>query len=296
MKSLSKHLLEQILAQAGEGLAVIDAGASDWRVEWFNPAFASLTGLPSGALSGHNGRRLLDRLSGPQACEAVGRALAEGRSTELHVARPANAVLVATPLTDKAGAVHCVFTIRSNAQHAAGKTAPPVETGGEEIARPAAEPSEKATRIERDDLVTGLLKRVAFEEVLEHDLAIARRETHSMIVLAFRVDAWDEYLATFGRHAADAALRKVAQALRRRLRRASDVAGRIGAHTLAVVVHGGEEAAALDFAGQIATEVRDLNIHHPRSPLGRYLTVTPEVRLLEPRDTVPAAALLDTLA
>jgi diguanylate cyclase (GGDEF)-like protein len=126
---------------------------------------------------------------------------------------------------------------------------------------------------DRTDAVTGLLSRQAFIEVLQRDWVIAGREQRRITVIVFQVDAFDRYRDLYGKHAADSCLRKVAHAITGSLRRAGDMAARVADNRFAALVGSGEENQAREFAAQIARKVRDLAIHHPRSPSGRYVTV-----------------------
>ena len=138
--------------------------------------------------------------------------------------------------------------------------------------------------LSREDPVTGLLNGRAFREVLEHDWAVAARERSALAIVVFELDDFDAYIDVFGRHATDSCLRRVGQAIRRCLRRASDVVGRLDGERLAVLCHAPDEHAVLDFADRISTAVRELGLHHPRSSAGRFVTVSFRVGLAEVAD------------
>ena len=122
--------------------------------------------------------------------------------------------------------------------------------------------------------ITGLANRQAFLEVVQRDWAVASREQRRISVIVFQVDALDRYRDLYGKHAADSCLRKVAHAISGSLRRTGDVAARVADNRFAALVGSAEEGAAREFAAQIARKVRDLAIHHPRSPTDRYVTVS----------------------
>jgi diguanylate cyclase (GGDEF)-like protein len=139
--------------------------------------------------------------------------------------------------------------------------------------------------LSRDDPVTGLLNEAAFREVLTHDWAVAARERTSLALVAFALDDFPAYLEVFGRHATDSCLRRVAQAVKRHLRRASDVAARISGDSheqLLVLSHSSEQAGVDDFANRIAKAVRELGLHHPRSRRAKFVTVTARTALVTP--------------
>jgi diguanylate cyclase (GGDEF)-like protein len=131
--------------------------------------------------------------------------------------------------------------------------------------------------LSRDDPLTGLLNEAAFRDVLAHDWAVAAREKASLALLALRVDDFSQYQRVFGQHASESCLRRVAQALRRCLRRASDVAARLspdGEEVLLIMLHATDTNAVAEFTEMIAAEVRGLRMHHPHSSKERFVTVS----------------------
>ena len=150
--------------------------------------------------------------------------------------------------------------------------------------------------LSRDDPVTGLLNDRVFREVLDHDWAVAAREKSALAVVLFSLDEFDAYVDVFGRHAADSCLRRVGQAIRRCLRRASDVVGRLDREQFAVLSHAPDEHAVHDFAARISTAVRELGLHHPRSRAGRFVTVSFRVGLVRvAEESRSAGEFLDEL-
>lgn len=152
-------------------------------------------------------------------------------------------------------------------------------------------------RDERTDGTTGIPGRAAFLEVLTRDWALARREERQLSVVVFRVDEFDSYQAVFGRHAADACLRKVAHGINNSLRRATDYCARVGHDEFAVLITGIDEVKAGEFGARIVRRVRELAIHHPRSSLDRYVTVSSGVSSeLPARDATECCLLEDAEA
>jgi diguanylate cyclase (GGDEF)-like protein len=128
--------------------------------------------------------------------------------------------------------------------------------------------------LSRDDPVTGLLNGRAFREVLKHDWAVAGREKSTLSLVLFTLDDFDAYIDVFGRHAGDSCLRRVGQAIRRCLRRASDVVGRLDGADFIVLSHASDEDGVREFATRISTSVRELGLHHPRSTASKFVTVS----------------------
>jgi len=135
--------------------------------------------------------------------------------------------------------------------------------------------------LSRDDPVTGVLNGRAFADVFEHDWAVAARENGKLSLVMFTLQDFDAYLDVFGRHATDSCLRRVGQAIRRCLRRASDVVARPDGHRFLVLSHASDADGVHEFAGRISTAVRELGLHHPRASDSKFVTVSSSVSVAD---------------
>ncbi len=147
---------------------------------------------------------------------------------------------------------------------------------------PADEGTATQAGAELVDTATGLPDRSAFDRLLAHDWAKARRQRLSVSLLLFQIDAFDAYRDVFGRHAADSCLRKVGHAISGCLRRDADFVARFGDGQFAAIVAAADENQSQDFAERIAERVRLLAIHHPRSSVDRFVTVAHAVGVQQP--------------
>jgi len=105
--------------------------------------------------------------------------------------------------------------------------------------------ADSATKRASQDELTGLARRWRFDEELERQVALARRDDTPGTVLLVDVDDLKQINDTMGHQAGDAALRHVAAAIHEQIR-ASDFAGRIGGDEFAIILTaaGGDDAAA----------------------------------------------------
>lgn len=274
MKDIEKNILIQALDQLPLGTLIIDARQDHWPVIYMNSIIGQLTGLDTATLVGCPWHGLLvdpqelapqrERLLGSPAL--VVRHLRQrwqSRSGE-----PVDMALQVSPLFDRPG--HPAYwLVTLDAEAAAG------DASGEDTLRLALRDAQLRLRqLDRSDAITGLANRQAFLEVVQRDWSVASREQRRISVVVFQVDALDRYRDLYGKHAADSCLRKVAHAISGSLRRTGDVAARVADNRFAALLGGGEESQLREFAGQIARKVRELAIHHPRSPSGRYVTVS----------------------
>jgi len=126
----------------------------------------------------------------------------------------------------------------------------------------------------RDDRLTGLFTLSYLEELLKRDWAVAQREKRSIALFAIDIDALDLYNTTFGRAAGDSMIRRVAHVVSGCLRRSSDVTARIDGGNLIAFAPGLTQEQALRVGQLMAERVRDMRIHHPRSAVLRYVSVS----------------------
>ena len=148
-------------------------------------------------------------------------------------------------------------------------------------------------RIEGRDSATGIVNRRAFDDIFQRDWVMARREKRSVGIMLFRLDAFDGYREVFGRHAADSCLYKVAHAITGSLRRGGDLAARFSDDQFAVLIAEDDESRVSEFAGCIAEKVRGLAIHHPRSLVDRFVTVSYGFAAMVPADATTTATLIE---
>lgn len=264
---LERTLLEQLLAGCAEALLVARTDDPAWPVVFANPAFDDLAGGAT-AMS----RPLTDvieAVAGHDLAHEVIESVRAGKSATYPVEIGNHArVLVVKPLTvADSDARYCAAYWRG--------VASPDDAAERAVHRELMSARRRIRDLSRDDPVTGLLNEAAFREVLQHDWAVAARERATLALISFRLDDFDAYLEVFGRPATDSCLRRVGQAIRRCLRRASDVAARLPGHRFVVLSHASQEAGVSEFADHIAATVRELGLHHPRSAKDRFVTLTP---------------------
>lgn len=282
MSNVEAAILEQLIGASRDAVLLVNLDHSDWPVVLANAAFAEAGGADA------VGRPVADVVEG-----LVGRELALEISETLRTRQE-------TSYTVDFGGADCLLVLK------------PLPLPGEERARhvalfflsgavargDAAQAAQHALLnakrrirdLTRDDPVTGLLNERAFREVLEHDWAVASRERGTLVIVLFALDEFGAYVEVFGRHAADSCLRRVGQAIRRCLRRASDVVARLDDSRLIVLSHTSDEQAVREFATRIATTVRELGLHHPRSSVARFVTVSHQVFVAPAGDAPDSAA------
>ncbi len=272
-KAVNRNILEQIVAATTEPVLLIRIDQPNWPVVLQNPAFDSIS---SSAVLDQPFADVIEALVGRELALEASEAVRAQEETTLPVEANGREYLLALkPLSGNgSSAVSCYAAFwRSGA--AAGSVA------GSESHHALLKAKRRIRDLSRDDSVTGLLNGRAFSEVFEHDWAVAAREDGKLSLVTFSLDDFAAYVEVFGRHASDSCLRRVGQAIRRCLRRASDVVARPDGNRFVVLSHASEQNGVQEFAGKIAAAVRDLGLHHPRSRASKFVTVSFDVTVAD---------------
>jgi diguanylate cyclase (GGDEF)-like protein len=157
---------------------------------------------------------------------------------------------------------------------------------------PRTSPGALAAALERS---SGVSTEEHLLDTLTRDWSIGQRDGRTVTLMRFEIDAWSEYREIFGRSASENVLRQVGRTIATVTKRASDVVARTESDEFLVLGVSMEAAAALGFAEQILGRIRSLAVHHPRSPAGRFLTVSAGVVTCSPpRDRTADALVVAT--
>jgi two-component system cell cycle response regulator len=273
MTEIDQGLYRRLVESSPEGVVLIDAQGADHPVLYVNPAFETLTGYSAAELVGRNLRllqaddreqdgrhRLRDALSRGETCRVLLRNYRKDGSLFWNE-------MTVMPLRHADG---CVTHFASHHRDAGERL-----RIDPKIARDSLSGAHQPTAIAvRDDRLTGLYTLPYLEELLKRDWAVAHREQRSIAVFAVDIDALDLYNTTFGRAAGDSTIRRVAHVVSACLRRSSDVTARIDGGSLIAFAPGLSIEQALRVGQLMAERVRDMRIHHPRSAVLRYISIS----------------------
>ena len=292
MTALDPEHYRRLLESSPEGVALVDAQNPDHPVVYVNPGFVALTGYSAEDLLGKNLRLLQGEDREQDARHRLREALGRHETCRvlLRNYRKDGTVfwneMTVVPLFDAEGRV----------THFAGHH----RDAGERLridpkqSRDSLSGTHQPTAVAiRDDRLTGLFTLPYLEELLKRDWAIATREGRSIAVFAIDIDSLDLYNATFGRAAGDSAIRRVAHCVAGCLRRSSDVTARIDGGSLMAFAPGLSAEQAFRVGQTMAERVRELRIHHPRSAVLRYISISVGVSAVVPEQEFDPASLLE---
>jgi two-component system cell cycle response regulator len=273
MTGFDLNLYRRLVETSPEGVVLVDAQHSERPVVYVNPGFEALTGYTAAELTGRNLRLLQGDDREQDGRHRLREAMDRGETCRvlLRNYRKDGTVfwneMTVLPLLDA----------DSRITHFAGHH----RDAGErlridpKLTRDSLSGAHQPTAVAiRDDRLTGLFTLSYLEELLKRDWAVAQREKRSIALFAIDIDALDLYNTTFGRGAGDSMIRRVAHVVSGCLRRSSDVTARIDGGSLIAFAPGLTHEQALRVGQLMAERVRDMRIHHPRSAVLRYVSVS----------------------
>jgi len=276
MKPVQRTILEQVLASTTEPVLIVNVNQPDWPVAFANTAFAPIGG---DAVTGKPFADVIEEIGGRELALEVSESVRSGQETSFPVESGSREyLLVLVPMllnNDKTARNYAAYWRSSTSSSTAD---------GAEMHHALLKAKRRIRDLSRDDPVTGLLNGRSFREVFEHDWAVAARDKGRLSLVVFRLDEFDAYVEVFGRHASDSCLRRVGIAIRRCLRRASDVVARPNGACFVALSHASDEDGVSEFASRISTAVRELGLHHPRSSSSKFVTVSSDIAVADTAD------------
>ena len=286
--NLDPAFLRLVVDGAPEGIVICDAQAADCPVVYINGALEQMTGYGAAELLGSNLRILQGTDRDQEARRRLREAIARGEACRVLLRNyRKNGELIwnelyLQPLRNHAGALtHWAGFIRD----ASGRL------------RAVERAPEGLPIWLREDRVSGLSSRAWFDELFAREWRIARRETQPLTLVLFDVDALGIYNDTFGRAAGDACVRRIGRSISGAYRRGSDIVARWDEGSMAVLAVHRNGTPAGGVAGHVQATLRriaDMHVHHPHSPVQKYVTVTAGLATATPaREEETAQRLID---
>ncbi len=286
-------LLRRLLDASPEGVVLVDAREAEHRVVFVNAGFQLLTGYTSHELIGRNLRFLQGGDLEQEGRHRLREAQRRGESCRVLLRNYRkdgtmfwNEISI-VPLLGADGKLSHYAGYHRNA----GERLRSEPRAAREAAAGAAVPPPPGSVAIREDRLTGLFTLPYLDELLTRDWASAQRERRSVAIFSIDIDALNLYNTTFGRAAGDSTIRRVAHCVAGCLRRASDVTARVEGGRLIAYAPGLAIEPAMRIGQVMAERVRDMRIHHPRSVVLRYVSISVGVAAAVP-DGDSAAVLM----
>ena len=124
------------------------------------------------------------------------------------------------------------------------------------------------------DGLTNIRNRRFFDETFEKTFNEIKRAKKSLAVLMIDIDFFKPYNDNYGHGQGDETLRKVAKALEKTIKRASDFVARYGGEEFVILLKDINKDGVEAVANNLLNAVRELKITHEFSKIENYVTVS----------------------
>lgn len=124
------------------------------------------------------------------------------------------------------------------------------------------------------DALTNIKNRRYFDETFEKTFSEIKRDKKSLAVLMIDIDFFKPYNDNYGHGQGDETLRKVAKALEKTIKRASDFVARYGGEEFVILLKDINKDGVEAVANNLLNAVRELKITHEFSKIENYVTVS----------------------
>lgn len=147
-------------------------------------------------------------------------------------------------------------------------------------------------RLSCEDALTSLANRRHFNDSLEREWNLARRQRHAIALLFVDVDYFKPFNDTYGHQAGDLVLTAIGAALAGAVKRPADLAARYGGEEFVILLPDTTQEGAQEMATQVAANLRALAIPHGASKVADHVTVSIGVAAIIPGEHNNSAQLL----
>lgn len=124
------------------------------------------------------------------------------------------------------------------------------------------------------DGLTNIRNRRFFDETFEKTFSEIKRDKKSLAVLMIDIDFFKPYNDNYGHGQGDETLRKVAKALEKTIKRASDFVARYGGEEFVILLKDIKKDGVEAVANNLLNAVRELKITHEFSKIENYVTIS----------------------
>lgn len=152
--------------------------------------------------------------------------------------------------------------------------------------------NQRLSYLATQDALTGVGNRRGFDEGLWQAWQWLVQDTRPLSLIMLDVDFFKAFNDTYGHLEGDRCLQQVAQAIRKTLKRSTDLVTRYGGEEFAVILPDTDLAGASAVAEEIREQVEALAIPHNRSLCGNCVTISLGVASVVPDQSASPIALL----
>lgn len=143
-----------------------------------------------------------------------------------------------------------------------------------ELYQKLVEANQQLTQLASLDGLTQVANRRRFDEYFNSEWRRSIREQKYLSLILCDVDFFKAYNDTYGHLAGDICLQQVANAIQEAIGQPADLVARYGGEEFVVILPNTTPNGAIYVAQQIRSKVWDLKIHHPKSGVSQYITLS----------------------
>ena len=152
--------------------------------------------------------------------------------------------------------------------------------------------SAKLEELSMCDSLTGIQNRRFFEEALEKNYKEMQRESGTLALIMVDIDFFKPYNDNYGHWQGDEALTKVARALKKTIKRPTDVVARYGGEEFVIILKNPDKEGAKKMANSLVEAVRELQLEHKFSSIATHVTISAGVAFKEKESSLSKEELL----
>ncbi len=146
----------------------------------------------------------------------------------------------------------------------------------------------KIEEISRVDGLTNLYNRRFFDETFPKAIKIAQRQEQLLVFVMMDIDHFKGYNDTYGHQDGDKALKRVALALKKVLKRPDDYSFRLGGEEFGMLYMIKNEDDAVNIAQKTREAIEALKISHSGNSASEFITISMGVYVIHPDDNSTA--------
>jgi diguanylate cyclase (GGDEF)-like protein len=147
-------------------------------------------------------------------------------------------------------------------------------------------------RLASFDGLTRIANRRYFDHCLEKEWGRLARQKAPLSLILCDIDFFKRYNDTYGHQTGDDCLKKVAQTIRRAIKRPADLVARYGGEEFVILLPQTDMNGAVKIAEDIKREVRDLQIEHVKSDVSPYVSLSMGICTMRPDQETLSAELV----
>lgn len=277
MKNLSRRVLKGVFDLSPVAVAVIEARNVENGVIAANRAFADLCGCAHREVSGKHLFKPVSESDLAVAEAALSDAVHKKTDTEVVVRDTSQENMIRVslvPLKDTRGGVSHFYAFFHP------DPTPPPESD--------TEPTELVTEKSMDASST----EQAWE-LLDRLCRLARRDHRRLSVFVIEMDYFSEFTTAFGLPAVRSSLKRLSTVLRACFRRPGDLVFESENNRWIASTLDADTSQSMAFAESVIQRVRDLYLHHPKSPVAKHVTVSVGLHCVEKMEEVDTHGLVN---